>query len=78
MDESGTDEAECHRKVVSGRKVSGAISSLVNATGLQLEYAKVSHETLLMSVHMYSSETMMWKERGLRLGLYRWKTSKVC
>ena len=28
---------ECCRKMVSGRKVEGAIKSLVNARGLQLE-----------------------------------------
>ena len=36
LDESGTDEAECNRKAASGRRVSGAIRSLVNARGLQL------------------------------------------
>ena len=30
LDESSTDEAECSRKVVSGRRVSIAIRSLVN------------------------------------------------
>ena len=36
LDESGTDEAEGSRKVVSGRKVAGAIrSQLANANGLQ-------------------------------------------
>ena len=36
LDESGTDEAECSRKVVRGRKVAVAIRSLVNARSLQL------------------------------------------
>ena len=36
LDESGTDDAECRRKVASGRKVSCAIRSLVNHRGLQL------------------------------------------
>ena len=31
LDESGTDGAECSRKVVSGRRVAVAIRSLVNA-----------------------------------------------
>ena len=31
LDESGTDEAECSRKVMSGRMVACAIRSLVNA-----------------------------------------------
>ena len=40
LDESGTDEAECSRKVVSGKRVAGAISSLVNAGILQLACAR--------------------------------------
>ena len=39
LDESGTDEAECRRKVASGVRVSGAIKSLVNVSSLQLESA---------------------------------------
>ena len=35
LDESGTDEAECSRRVASGRRVAGAIRSLVNARSLQ-------------------------------------------
>ena len=34
-----TDGAECSRKVVSGRKVAGAIRSLVNVRDLQIECA---------------------------------------
>ena len=37
LDESGTDGAECSRKVASGRRVAGTIRSLVNARDLQLE-----------------------------------------
>ena len=37
MDESGTDEKEFHRKLVSGRRVAGIIGSLANARGVQLE-----------------------------------------
>ena len=37
LDESGADEAECSRKVASGRRVVGAIRSRVKARGLQLE-----------------------------------------
>ena len=36
LDESGTDEAECNRKVASGMRVAGTIRSLVNAKSLQL------------------------------------------
>ena len=58
MDESGTDEAECSRKVASLRRVAGAIRSLVNSRDLQLEYARILHETLLVPVLMCGSETM--------------------
>ena len=34
LDESGIDEEECRRKVVSGRRVAGDIRSLVNARDL--------------------------------------------
>ena len=59
MDGSGIDVAECHSKVVSGRNIAGAIISLVNARGLQLECARVLHEALFMSVLLYGSETDM-------------------
>ena len=55
MDESGTDGAECSRKVVSGMRVAGAIRSLVNARAL--------HETLLVPFLMHGSETMLWNEK---------------
>ena len=51
------------RQNIVGRRVSCAIRSLVNAMGLQLEYARVLHETLLVPVLMYGSETMIWKEQ---------------
>ena len=44
LDESGTDDAECSRKVAIGREVTGAITSLVNARSLQLECARVLYE----------------------------------
>ena len=37
LDESGTYEAECNRKGAGGRRVAGAMRSLVNARYLQLE-----------------------------------------
>ena len=52
MDETGTDEAECSRKMASRRKVAGAIRSLVNDRSLQLEI----HES-------YGSVTMIWREK---------------
>ena len=39
FDESGTDRAECSRKMASGRRGVGAIKSLVNARHLHLECA---------------------------------------
>ena len=48
LNESSTNGALCHRKVTSGRKVSGAIRSLINARNVQLECDRVLHETLLM------------------------------
>ena len=59
LDESGTDETECHRKVVSRRRVAGIIRSLVNARSLQHECARVLHETLLVPVLLYGNETMI-------------------
>ena len=50
-----------HGRVVSGKRVAGAIKSLINARGLQLECAKVLHKTLLVPVFMYGSE----KERAM-------------
>ena len=66
LDESGADGEECSRKVVSGR-VATAIRSLLNASDSQLEYARVLHETLLVPVLMYGSETMLWKEKRSRI-----------
>ena len=57
------DEEECSRKVASGRRVTGAIRSLVNAVSLQLECAEVLHESLLAPVLAYGSQTMIWKEK---------------
>ena len=63
LDDSGTDGAEWNREVVSGRRVAGVIRFLVNARDLQLECARVLHETLVVPFLMYSSETMLWKEK---------------
>ena len=62
LDESGTDVAECRRKLTSGRKVAGAIRSLVNAKGLQPECERLLHEGLLVPVLLYGSETIIWRE----------------
>ena len=58
-----TDNAECSGKVMNGRKVAGAIKSLVDVKGLNLECARVLHEGMLLPVLMYSSETMVWNKR---------------
>ena len=77
LDKSDTDGAECSRKVANGSRVAGAIRSLVNARDLQFEYTRVLHETLLVPVLMYDSETSYGKRRrDLELGLYRWTTSE--
>ena len=52
MDETGSDGAECGRKVASGRRVAGAIRSLFNARDLQLECTGALHETLLVPIVM--------------------------
>ena len=49
--------------MASGRKVAGAIRSLVNARDLQLECTRVVHETLLVHVLMCGNETMLWNEK---------------
>ena len=59
LDESGTNEAECSRRVASRRRVAGAISYLVNASGLELECARVLYEILLVPILTYVSETMI-------------------
>ena len=63
LDESGTDEKECSRKVVSLRKVAGAINSLVNIRNLQLGCTRVLHEPLLTPVLTYGSKTMIWRKK---------------
>ena len=50
---------QCHRKVASAKRVTGTIKSLVNARGLQLECDRVLHESLLILVLIYGSETMI-------------------
>ena len=44
---------------MSGRRVGGVIRSLVDAKSFQLECARVLHESLLVPVLMYGSETMI-------------------
>ena len=63
MDELGTYGVECSKKVTSGRRVASAIRSLVNASYLQFDCARVFHETLLVPVLTHGSETMLWKKK---------------
>ena len=63
LDETGTDEAKCCRNVAYGRRVAAANRYLVHARGLQLEGARVLHESLLVPVLKDGSETMLWKEK---------------
>ena len=60
-------EQSVGRKVASGKRGGGAIRSQVNATDLQLECTRVLHETLLVPVLTYGSETMLWKEERYRI-----------
>ena len=62
LDESGTDDAECSRKVASGRRVAGAMKALVNDRDLQLECA-ILHDSLMVPVLTYGSETVIWREK---------------
>ena len=50
---------------MSGRRVEGAIRSLVNTRDLPLQYACVLHEKLLVPFFMYFSETILWKEKEI-------------
>ena len=49
--------------MASGKRVAGAIRPLISSRDLQLEYGIVLHETLLVPVLMYGSETMLWREK---------------
>ena len=59
MDKSGTDEAECSRKVARGSRVAGAIRPLANARDLQLKCCWVLRKLLLVPVLKYGSKTMI-------------------
>ena len=59
LNEAGTDEAECRRKVASGRRVAGTIRSMVNSRSLELECGRVLHEPFLVPAFMYGKEKDM-------------------
>ena len=48
---------------MNGRKVAGAIKSLVDVKRLSLECASVLREGMLLPVLMYSSESRVWNKR---------------
>ena len=78
LDEAGTDGAECSRKVASGRRVADALRSLINDRDFKFESARVLHETLLVPVLTYGSETMLWKKKEVSMiWWYRWTTSEA-
>ena len=78
-DESGTDNAEYCRKVASRRKAASVIMFVVNVRGLQLECARMLHESLLVHVLLCDSETMIRREKeSLGLGLRRWTDTEDC
>ena len=79
LDKSGTDEAECSRKVASERSVEGAIRSLVNARDLQLELQEsCMKHCLYLSSCMVVRQYYGKRRRDLELGLGRWTTSEDC
>ena len=41
----------------------GAILSLVNVGGLQLEYSLAMHKGLVVPALMYGNETVVWREK---------------
>ena len=51
------------RKVASGKRIAGDIRAMVNARSLQFECARVLHESLVVPVLMYGSQTMIWREK---------------
>ena len=55
LNESSTDESECHIKVASWRKVASSIRSLANARSMQLECESVLHEGLLMPALLHGT-----------------------
>ena len=68
MNESGTDEAECHRKVESRRRGAGAIKFLVNARGLSLECSRVCR-IYCLCLFLYIVKRQLYERKRRRLGL---------
>ena len=66
MAEADTEGAEFCRKEASGRRVAGAIKSLVNTRDFQIECARVLRETMHVPILTYGRKE---KERS-RLAWY--------
>ena len=63
---------------MSERRVAGTIRFLVSARSLQLECARVLHESLLVPVLTYGSEKLIWREKERsRIWAVQWTTSEV-
>ena len=71
VNDKGTDESDCNKRVVNGRKTAGMIRSLVNKRCLSQNCAKILHEKMLVPTLLYGSECMVWKPKE------RWKIQAV-
>ena len=79
LNKSDTYGAEYSRKVASERRAVCAIRPLVNARDYQIQCAKLLHETLLVHVLLYGTETMLWKEKERsRVRVVHMDNSDVC
>ena len=58
LNESSTDGAECCRKIMRMMKVVDPIRSLVNASSLQFDCAKMLYEAIFML--FYCMEARQW------------------
>ena len=63
LNEFGTDEAVCSRKVGSERRVAGVLGLWLMLGVCSLECTRVLHELWLETVLMYGSETVIWREK---------------
>ena len=53
--------------------------SLINARGLQLQYTRVLHESLLVPAVTYGTETLLWEEKERsRVRAVQMDNSEVC
>ena len=64
LDELGTDDVECRRKVVSKGKAADAIRFQVSARGMQFGCARVPCDSLLVPAGLCGSAAKIWKGLG--------------